>query len=100
MVVVYYASRYVQYATIVDILAKKCPPRVRNPKQITSKVLRLRKASGQKEFVEGNGAPQSRGWDRKLADQRLLSKTEKERQQELSEFDGETAAIIGEVSEA
>ena len=52
------------------------------------------------ETLEGTGAPQNRGWDRKLADQWLLSKTEKERQQELSEFDGETAAIIGEVSEA
>ncbi|CAD6571407.1 MAG: hypothetical protein ASARMPREDX12_004343 [Alectoria sarmentosa] len=96
MVVVYYASRYVKHATIVDILSKKCPPRVRTPKQVTSKVLRLRIASGQKEVVEGTGASQNRGWDRKLADQWLLSKMEKERLQELLEFDGETAAIIGE----
>lgn len=100
MVVVYYASRYVKHATIVDILSKKCPPRVRTPKQVTSKVLRLRIASGQKEVVEGTGASQNRGWDRKLADQWLLSKMEKERLQELLEFDGETAAIIGEVSQA
>lgn len=98
LVVVYYASRYVKHTTIVDILAKKCSPQIRTQKQITSKVLRLRKASGQKNFVDEAGWPQNRGWDRKLADQWLFRKRKKETLEELLKFDGETAAIIDEVS--
>lgn len=98
LVALYYASRNVKHATIVDILAKKCSTEVRTQKQVTSKLVRLRIASGQNEVVEVPGAPQIRRWDRKLADQWLFSMMEKERLQELLEFDNETAAIIGQVS--
>ena len=39
-----------------------------------------------------------RDWNRKLADQWLLRKMEKAELERLLEFDGETAAIIGEAS--
>ena len=47
------------------------------------------------------GSPWStadRDWNRKLADQWLVSKMDKADLERLLEFDGETAAIIGEAS--
>ncbi|KAF6236101.1 hypothetical protein HO173_005729 [Letharia columbiana] len=97
IVLLYYASRQVKYATIADILAKKCHPNVRTVKQITHKAARLRKSCGQKEVVlRACWAASDREWDRKLADQWLFSRMEKAKLVKLLEFDGETAAIIDE----
>lgn len=99
MVLLYYASRGVKNATIIELLVKKCNPRVRTLKQIAHKTTRLRSKCGQKEVVyAGFGPTPERIWDRKLVDQWLLSKMEKPQLERLLEFDGETAAIIGEVS--
>lgn len=99
VVVLYYASRRVKNATIVELLAKKCSPRVRNLKQIAQKSSRLRRICGQKKVVLEDTYPAPfPDWDRKLVDQWLFSNMEKAKLQQLLEFDGETAAIIDEVS--
>ena len=99
LVVLYYASRRIKSATIADLIAKKCHPKVRNVKQITHKSSRLRLACGQRRLVAGSPWPTpDRDWNRKLVDQWLLMKMEKAKLQHLLEFDGETAAIIGEAS--
>ena len=99
VVLLYYASRRVNKATLMNILDKKCSPKVRTAKQISHKVLRLRRLCGQKEFVRNaEGSAPKHEWDRKLVDQWLLSKMEKAKVEPLIEFDGETAAMIGEVS--
>ena len=99
LVLLYYASRRVRIATIVDLLAKKCRPKVRNAKQIAHKASRLRRACGQKELVLGDSwSTPDREWDLKLVDEWLFSRMEKAQLERLLEFDGETAAIIGEVS--
>lgn len=99
VVLLYYVSRQVKHATIVDILAKKCRPGDRNVKQIAHKAVRLRRSCGQKEVVLDACWPApDQEWDRELADQWLLSRMGKDELEELLEFDGETAAIIGEVS--
>ncbi|KAL9134324.1 MAG: hypothetical protein Q9175_004498 [Cornicularia normoerica] len=97
VVLLYYVSRQVKHATIVDILAKKCRPGDRNVKQIAHKAVRLRRSCGQKEVVLDACWPApDQEWDRELADQWLLSRMGKDELEELLEFDGETAAIIGE----
>lgn len=105
LVVVYYASRNIKHATIVNLLAKKCSTELRTESQVAHKLVELRIASGHKGYVKGTGGAQNaqnrgwdRGWDRKLADQWLFSNMEKERLEELLDLDDETAAIIGEVS--
>lgn len=99
LVLLYYASRRVRIATIVDLLAKKCLPKVRNAKQIAHKASRLRRVCGQKELVLGDSWPTpDPEWDLKLVDEWLFSRMEKAQLERLLEFDGETAAIIGEVS--
>ena len=98
VVVLYYASRRVKNATIVELLAKKCSPSVRNLKQIAQKSSRLRRICGQKVVSEDPFSPPFPDWDRKLVDQWLFSNMEKAKLQQLLEFDGETAAIIDEVS--
>ena len=99
IVVLYYASRGVKPATIIELLVQKCKPKERNLKQIAHKTTRLRISCGHKEVVhDGDGPPPERTWDRKLADRWLFSKMEKPQLEQLLEFDGETAAIIGEVS--
>ena len=99
IVLVYYASRRIKHATIVEILAKKCRPEVRNVKQITHKAARLRKVCGQKENASKSTWPaRNREWDRELADRWLLSGMETVKLEKLLDFDGETAAIIGEAS--
>lgn len=99
VIVLYYASRRVRNVTIVELLAKKCSPRVRNLKQIAHKSSRLRRICGQKKVAsEDTWLPPFPDWDLKLVDQWLFSKMEKADLQQLLEFDGETAAIIGEVT--
>ena len=99
VVLLYYASRRIKTLTLINILNKKCTPKVRTPKQIAHKVLRLRRLCGQKEIVRlGNGTVPKREWDLELVDQWLLNKMEKAEVKKLIEFDGETAAMIDEVS--
>ena len=94
IVLVYYASRHIKHATIVAILEFKCGPEVRNLKQIIHKAARLRKECGLEDILP----KRMRGWDRKHADRWLFSQMEKAELEKLLEFDGETAAIIDEVS--
>ena len=99
IVVLYYASRRIRTATIAELIAKKCHPKVRNMKQIAHKSSRLRVLSGQRRVTVGSPWPTpNREWNRKLADQWIVSKMEKAKVKHLLEFDGETAAIIGEAS--
>ena len=99
VVVLYYASRRIKNVTIVDLLAKKCCPKVRNIKQITHKASRLRKVCGQKKGALGDTWPvPDRDWDRKLVDRWLFDRMERTKLAQLLEFDGESAAIIGEAS--
>ena len=99
IVVLYYASRSIKGATIAELIAKKCHSKVRNVKQIAHKSSRLRKACGQKKLILGSPwSTADRDWNRKLADQWLVSKMEKAELKHLLEFDGETAAIIEEAS--
>ena len=99
IVLVYYASRQIKHATIVDILEFKCGPEVRTLKQVLHKAARLRKECGQEEYIPSKiPHKRNRGWDRKLADRWLFSKMEKAELEKLLDFDGETAAIIDEVS--
>ena len=99
VVLLYFASRRVKKATLLNLLDKKCSPRVRTAKQLSHKVLRLRRLCGQKETVRRvDGTMPIREWDRKLVDQWLVAKMEKVKVEQLIEFDGETAAMIGEVS--
>ena len=100
IVVLYYASRHIKSATIADLIAKKCHPKVRNVKQITHKSSRLRIACGKRRYTAGIPLPPTpdRDWNRKFADQWIVSKMDKADLQHLLEFDGETAAIIGEAS--
>ena len=99
IVLLYYASRQIKYATIVESLAKNCNPGVGTVKEITQKAARLRTGCGQKEIVLVKEWPaHDREWDRMLADRWLLSRMEKDKIEELLEFYGETAAIIDEVS--
>ena len=99
IVVLYYASRRIKSVTIVDLIAKKCHPKVRNLKQVTHKSSRLRRATGQRRLVVGNPwPPADREWNREFVDQWLIGKMEKAKLQHLLEFDGETAAIISEAS--
>ena len=99
VVVLYYASRRIRKATIVELIAKKCYPKVRNLKQVTHKSSRLRIESGQRKHVPGSPWPTpDRDWDLKLVDQWLFGKMDKAELERLLEFDGETAAIIGEAS--
>ena len=98
LVVLYYASRRVKNAAIIEILSKKCNPKARTVKQITHKIARLRKVCDQDETVVRSTSPlPDRAWNRKLVDGWLLSKMDKAELEGLLEFDGETAAIIGEV---
>ena len=101
-VVLYYASRQVKNGTIVDLLDKKCNHTLRSVKQVSHKSSRLRKVCGEDkvEKVETDETwPRTiREWDLKRVDQWLFMKIEKAKLQQLLEFDGETAAIIGEVS--
>ena len=99
IVVLYYASRRIKTATIAELIAKKCHPKVRNIKQIAHKSSRLRILSGHKRLAAGiPWRTPDREWNRKLADQWIMSKMEKAKVKHLLEFDGETAAIIGEAS--
>ena len=99
VVVLFYASRGIKNATIAELIAKKCYPRVRNLKQITHKSSRLRTISNHGRLVVGSSSPTSdEDWTRKLADQWIVSKMEKAKLEQLLEFDGETAAIIAEAS--
>ena len=99
VVLLYFASRRVNKFTLMNILDKKCTPKVRTPKQIAHKVLRLRRLCGQKEIVRrSDGTVPKREWELELVDQWLLSRLPKAKVEELIEFDGETAAMIGEVS--
>ena len=99
IVVLYYASRRIKSVTIADLIAKKCHGKVRNVKQIAHKSSRLRNACGPRTFIMGNPwSPADRDLTRKLADQWLVSKMDKAELERLLEFDGETAAIIGEAS--
>lgn len=104
IVLVYYASRQIKHATIVAILDLKCRPEVRTLRQIAHKATRLRTQCVQEEnTLEGQLPTRHRGWDRKLADRWIFSKMEKVKMdkvkmEKLLNFDGETAAIIDEVS--
>ena len=99
IVVIYYASRRIKSGTIEELIAKKCHPKVRSIKQIAHKSSRLKKACAKRRsgMVNPFLAP-DREWNRKLADQWIVSKMEKAELDQLLEFDGETAAIIGEAS--
>ena len=96
IVVLFYASRRVKNATIVDLLAKKCPAidpaNVRNIKQVAHKSSRLRQALG------GTSSASGREWNRNIVDEWLFSVMDEDDVKRLLEFDGETAAIIDEVS--
>ena len=99
IVVLYYASRRIKSATIVDLIAKKCHPKVRNIKQITHKSSRLKIACA----MSGPGPmnpflPPDQEWNRKRADEWIVGQMDKAELDQLLEFDGETAAIIGEAS--
>ena len=98
VVVLYYASRRIKSATIAELIAKKCHPKVRNIKQIAHKSSRLRMVCGPRPVVGSSWPTAGRDWNRKLADEWIVSKMEKAKLQQLLEFDGETAAIIGEAS--
>ena len=98
VVVLYYASRRIKSATIAELIAKKCHPKVRNVKQIAHKSSRLRTLSGHRIVVGSPWPTSDRDWNRKLADGWIVSKMEKAKLQQLLEFDGETAAIIGDAS--
>lgn len=101
-VVLYYASRRVRNLTIVELLAHKCSPNVRNLKQVAHKSSRLRRICGQKVAPADPSSPSPSppypDWDLKLVDQWLFSKMEKAELQRLLHFDGGTAATIAEVS--
>ena len=98
VVLVYYASRYVRYASIVEILATKCIPGDRSIRQISHKVARLRRSGVQSRVVpQTPGLQSDRDWNRVEADRWILLRMCRAELDILLDFDGYTAAIIDEV---
>ena len=99
VVLVYYITRNITYASIIEIMALRCHNGVRKMKHISDKVAKLRKhgllvQKSQHIYLRNR----DQLWDIKRADRWILSSMNKAELDVLLDFSEQVAAIISEVS--
>ena len=99
VVLVYYLTRNITYASIIEIMAVRCHTGVRKMKHISDKVAKLRKHSvlvqKSQHFYLRN---RDQHWDIQRADRWILLSMNKAELDMLLDFSGYVAAIIDGVS--
>ena len=99
IVLVYYITRNITYASIIEIMTVRCGTGVRNIKQISEKVIKLRKHGVlEQKFQRFHRRNRDQNWDVKRADSWILNTMNKAELDILLDFSGFIAATIDEVS--
>ena len=99
IVLAYYITRNITYASIIEIMAVRCGTGVRNIKQISEKVVKLRKHGVlEQKFQHFYRRNRDQHWNVRRTDRWILLTMSKAELDILLDFNGYIAAIIDEVS--
>ena len=99
VVLVYYLTRNITYASIIELIAVKCGTDIRRPRHISDKVAKLRKSGVlERPLQHVYRRNRDQHWNIKRADCWILHVMNKAALDNLLDFSGYVAAVIDEVS--